>query len=128
LNHFPSFPTKALTASDTVIISVIGSIGEAVNSLFIELPRPLRNRAHQNRADPGDVRSLQGTQYGITQETRPDRWAIIRSVWRKAEVQEQYGIKAAANKSGRIVVRASDSEPGSKSVDLTVRQAVRDSL
>jgi len=31
LNHFPSFPTKALTASDTVIISVIGSIGEAVN-------------------------------------------------------------------------------------------------
>jgi hypothetical protein len=27
----PSFPTKAFTAADTVIISVIGSIGEAGN-------------------------------------------------------------------------------------------------
>ena len=31
LSYFASFPTHAFTASDTVIISVIGSIGEAMN-------------------------------------------------------------------------------------------------
>jgi hypothetical protein len=30
-SYFASFPTHAFTASDTVIISVIGSIGEAMN-------------------------------------------------------------------------------------------------
>ena len=46
-------------------------------TLLIELPRPLRNRVHQNRADACDIRSLQGAQYGITEETRPDLFPLI---------------------------------------------------
>ncbi len=52
-----TYPTHAFRVSDTVIISVIGSMGEATNpTLLIELAGPLRNRGHQNRADAGDIR------------------------------------------------------------------------